>query len=90
MSRAKWKNPFIYSNLFSQILHHTEFKTSPFTYIQTKSKNSEIMPFLVGLTLQIYNGKKYIKLKITNEMVGYKIGEFIPTRTKRFDNKKKK
>ena len=40
------------------------------------------MPFFIGLTLQVYNGKKFIKLKVTDNMVGYKIGEFVFTRNK--------
>jgi ribosomal protein S19 len=52
------------------------------------SKNSVILPKLIGLTLQIYNGKTFTVIKIIEEMVGHKLGEFITTR-KQFSYKKK-
>jgi ribosomal protein S19 len=54
---------------------------------KTMSKNSIILPKLTGLTLQVYNGKTFTVLKIIEEMVGHKLGEFVPTR-KQFSYKK--
>lgn len=82
MNRSKWKGPFIKQELFNQIAKLETNKNNYF--IKTFSKESDIMPFLVGLRLQVYNGKKFKNLKITNEMVGYKIGEFINTRKKTY------
>jgi ribosomal protein S19 len=56
--------------------------------IKTMSKNSVILPKLVGLTLQVYNGKTFTVIKIIEEMIGHKIGEFVSTR-KQFSYKKK-
>lgn len=57
--------------------------------IKTVYKNFVILPKFVGLTMQVYNGKTFTTLKIVNEMVGYKVGEFVLTR-KQFSYKKKK
>ena len=57
--------------------------------VKTVSKNSVILPKFVGFTLQAYNGKTFIDIKIVNEMIGHKLGEFVPTR-KYFSYKKKK
>jgi small subunit ribosomal protein S19 len=48
--------------------------------IKTTSKNSMIVPKFVGITLQIYNGKTFITIKIIEEMINHKLGEFISTR----------
>lgn len=86
MKRVKWKGPYIKNDLLIKI-NDSElvFKNK----IKTMSKNSVILPKLIGLTLQIYNGKTFTVIKIIEEMVGHKIGEFIATR-KQFSYKKKK
>ena len=61
----------------------------PKTSIKTLSRNSIILPSFVGVTLQVYNGKTFTVLKVIDEMIDHKIGEFIPTR-KQFSYKKKK
>ena len=86
MSRVKWKGPYIKNKLLDNI------KNSILIYkngIKTTSKNSVILPKFIGLTIQVYNGKTFIAVKIVDEMVGYKLGEFILTR-KQFSYKKKK
>jgi len=60
------------------------------TNIKTISKNSVILPKFVGFTLQVYNGKAFIVVKIINEMVGHKLGEFLTTRKQFFYKKKNK
>jgi ribosomal protein S19 len=57
--------------------------------IKSISKNSVILPKFVGFTLQVYNGKTFIMVKVINEMVGHKLGEFVSTR-KQFSYKKNK
>ena len=84
MNRSKWKGPFIKQELFNQIAKLEINKNNYF--IKTFSKESDSMPVLVGLRFQVYNGKKFKNLKITDEMVGYKIGEFINTRKKHIRN----
>ena len=58
--------------------------------IKTMSKNFIILPKLVGLTLQVYNGKTFTVVRIIEEMIGHKLGEFITTRKQFFYKKKNK
>ena len=82
MSRSSWKTPFIDKSLLKRL--DPKYEKKP-----TWSRRSTIYPAIVGLKLQIYNGKDMIKRKIKPEMVGHKLGEFVPTR-KTFVPKKKK
>ena len=82
MSRAKWKGPFVSDDLLQ------EFCTTK-SEIYTSVRKSVIVPQFVGLIINVHNGKGFSKLKITEAMVGHKLGEFSPTR-KRFSFKKKK
>ena len=85
MTRAKWKGPYIETKLLTQ----TEKTPNKFkNIINTTSRNSEIIPSFVGMTFNIHNGKTFLKLTITEEMIGHKFGEFSPTR-KKFLFKKK-
>jgi len=54
------------------------------------SRNSIILPNFAEFTFQVYNGKTFTVIKIIDEMVGYKLGEFVPTRKQFFYKKKKK
>jgi len=85
MNRVKWKGPYIKNNLLKKI---NDLKLVSKNNIKTMSKNSVILPKLVGLTLQVYNGKTFTVIKIIEEMIGHKIGEFVSTR-KQFSYKKK-
>lgn len=82
MSRAKWKSPFV-NNKFLQECNANKKE------IYTQARESAIIPRLIGLTINVHNGKGFSKLKITESMIGHKLGEFSPTR-KRFSFKKKK
>lgn len=76
MKRSKWKGPLIkLKDLKKKLL--------------VLPRNSEITSQLVGFVCSVHSGKKVVKLSLTNEMVGYKIGEFVATREK-FEFKKKK
>jgi len=57
--------------------------------IKTWSRRSTIVPQMVGLTFEVYNGKKHISFFVTESMVGHKLGEFSPTRTFRAHSSKK-
>ncbi len=82
MSRSNWKTPFIDKSLLKRLSPTYEKKP-------TWSRRSAIYPAAVGLKLRIHNGKEMISRKIKPEMVGHKLGEFVPTR-KPFLQKKKK
>ncbi len=86
MNRVKWKGPYIEKNLLENI---KDSKSSHKNSVKTMSKNSIILPSFVELTFRVYNGKVFAIVKIINEMVGHKFGEFVSTR-KQFSYKKKK
>ena len=86
MNRVKWKGPYIKTDLLKKIKN---YKLVSRNNIKTISKNSTILPKFIGLTLRIYNGKTFTIVKIIDEMVGYKLGEFVSTR-KQFSYKKNK
>jgi len=86
MNRVKWKGPYIENNLLKEVkASKSIFKNS----IKTLSKNSILLPKFIGFTLRVYNGKTFIVVKIIDEMIGHKLGEFVSTR-KQFSYKKKK
>ncbi|MEM7169580.1 MAG: 30S ribosomal protein S19 [Pseudomonadota bacterium] len=79
MSRSVWKGPFVDGYL----LHKAEKgrASGRNDIIKTWSRRSTIMPQFVGLTFGVYNGKKFLPVLVTENMVGHKFGEFAPTRT---------
>ena len=79
MSRSIWKGPFVEPSLLAKVekMKNATIKQP----IKTWSRKSTIIPDFVGLSFLIYNGKKFIPIKISEEMVGHKLGEFSPTRT---------
>ena len=78
MSRAIWKGPFVHPSLLKKVDKQKEqSKKSP---IKTWSRNSTIIPEFVGHNFLIHNGKNFIPITISEEMVGHKLGEFSPTR----------
>jgi len=78
MARSVWKGPFVDPSLIKKVekLKNQTNKTP----IKTWSRKSTIIPEFVGISFLIYNGKKFIPIKISEEMVGHKLGEFSPTR----------
>ena len=78
MSRAAWKGPFVEESLIKKV---EKIKTDPNRKpIKTWSRKSTIIPDFVGISFLIYNGKKFIPITISEDMVGHKFGEFAPTR----------
>nr|YP_009485532.1 ribosomal protein S19 [Nitzschia alba]AVR57596.1 ribosomal protein S19 [Nitzschia alba] len=77
MKRSKWKGPLVIRLKDSK-------KKLPLL-----PRNLEITSQVIGLTCNVHTGKKYIKLSLNDEMIGHKVGEFVPTR-ERFEFKKKK
>ena len=78
MSRAIWKGPFVDPNLIKKVEKLKDKSNKP--PIKTWSRKSTIIPEFVGFSFLIHNGKKFIPIKISEEMVGHKLGEFSPTR----------
>ena len=78
MSRSVWKGPFVDPSLLKKV-EKLKTQSSP-APIKTWSRKSTIIPEFVGISFLIYNGKKFIPIKISEEMVGHKLGEFSPTR----------
>jgi len=81
MNRVRWKGPYVKYNLLKKI---NNFKLNSKINIKTISRDSIILPKFVGLTLRVYNGKTFANLKIIEEMIGYKKGEFVPKRKQFF------
>ncbi|HOC46016.1 MAG: 30S ribosomal protein S19 [Syntrophorhabdaceae bacterium] len=79
MARSVKKGPFIEEKLINKVDEAKETKGSK--VIKTWSRRSTITPDFVGLTFAVHNGKKFIPVFVTEEMVGHKLGEFSPTRT---------
>ena len=78
MARAIWKGPFVEDNLIKKV---EKQKNQPNKKpIKTWSRKSTIIPDFVGTSFLIYNGKKFIPITISEDMVGHKFGEFAPTR----------
>lgn len=79
MARSLKKGPYIDPSLLKKIAKAKEGAGDK--VIKTWSRRSTITPEFVGLTIAVHNGKKFIPVFVTEEMVGYKLGEFSPTRT---------
>ncbi len=76
MKRSKWKGPLFKSKDLKEKL-------------PVLPRNCDIVSQAIGLVCNVHSGKKFVKLSLTEEMIGHKIGEFVPTR-ERFEFKKKK
>ena len=78
MPRSIWKGPFVDPSLLKKVEKLKDQSNKP--PIKTWSRKSTIIPEFVGYSFLIHNGKKFIPIKISEEMVGHKLGEFSPTR----------
>ena len=78
MARSVWKGPFVDPSLIKKVekMKNQDNKTP----IKTWSRKSTIIPEFIGHSFLIYNGKKFVPIRISEEMVGHKLGEFSPTR----------
>jgi small subunit ribosomal protein S19 len=77
--RSLKKGPFIDEHLLNKVGKAKEIQSRKI--IQTWSRRSTIIPEFVGVTFAVHNGKKFIPVFVTENMVGHKLGEFAPTRT---------
>ena len=79
MSRSLKKGPYVQHSLLKKVLANSE--SSKRTVIKTWSRSSLITPDFVGQTIAVHNGKQFIPVYISENMVGHKLGEFSPTRS---------
>jgi small subunit ribosomal protein S19 len=79
MSRSVGKGPFIDAHLTAKIADMQRQKSKK--VIKTWSRRSTIIPDMVGMTFAVHNGRKFLPVFVTENMVGHKLGEFSPTRT---------
>ncbi len=79
MPRSVKKGPFVDDHLMKKVIKAIETKDR--RVIKTWSRRSMVVPDMVGLTFAVHNGRKFIPVFITENMVGHKLGEFSPTRT---------
>lgn len=79
MSRSLKKGPYIEFKLFQRIEKMN--KTNKKDTIKTWSRTSTIIPIMVGHTIAVHNGRQHFPIFISDQMVGHKLGEFVPTRT---------
>ena len=79
MARSVWKGPFVEKSLLKKVEEARNAGKN--TVIKTWSRRSTILPNFVGLTFGVHNGKKFIPVLVSDQMIGHKLGEFAPTRT---------
>ena len=79
MARSVKKGPYIQESLLRNV--DLEGDTSRNKVVKTWSRRSTIIPEFVGLTFAVHNGRKFIPVFVSENMVGHKLGEFAPTRT---------
>ena len=78
MSRSIKKGPFVSQSLFKRVVEAS--KSSDKQVVRTYSRCSTIIPQMVGMTISVYNGKTWIPVYVSENLVGHKLGEFAPTR----------
>ena len=88
MARSLKKGPFVHFKLAKKLLKNVQDNKK--TVIKTWSRASMITPDFVGQTIAVHNGRQFIPVYITENMVGHKLGEFSPTRTYKGHNADKK
>lgn len=79
MARSLKKGPFVDGHLLRKVIEAQKSQRKP--VIKTWSRRSTIIPECVGLTFAVHNGRKFVPVFVTENMVGHKLGEFAPSRT---------
>jgi small subunit ribosomal protein S19 len=79
VARSIKKGPFVDDHLLEKV--NSAKETGSRKVIKTWSRRSDVLPDMVGLTFAVHNGRKFIPVFVTENMVGHKFGEFAPTRT---------
>ena len=85
MARSIKKGPYIAYHLLNKIKKLNE--TNKKEVIKTWSRASTILPLMIGHTITVYNGQKHVPIFISDQLVGHKLGEFVPSRTFRSHKK---
>ena len=81
MSRSIKKGPFVEKSLYKKVLEMNKVEAADRKMVKTYSRCSTIIPEMVGNTISVYNGKSWVPVYVTEQLVGHKLGEFAPTRT---------
>lgn len=81
MSRSVKKGPFVEKSLYKKVNEMNKSTAADKKIIKTYSRCSTIIPEMVGNTISVHNGKSWIPVYVTENLVGHKLGEFAPTRT---------
>lgn len=79
MARSIKKGPFVDGSLRKKV--HQARESNSHRVIKTWSRRSTVIPEMIGLTFAVHNGKEFISVLVTEQMIGQKLGEFAPTRT---------
>jgi len=79
MARSVKKGPYVYHKLLTKI-EKAQSSTKK-SVVKTWSRSSMVIPDMVGMTIAVHNGKTFIPVYVTENMVGHKLGEFSPTRS---------
>ena len=87
MGRSLKKGPWVPPSLLKKVTKATAEKSSK--PIKTWARGSMIVPEMIGLTLSVHTGKKFLEVYVSESMVGHRLGEFAPTRTFKGHPKKK-
>jgi len=80
MSRSLKKSPFVAYHLLKKINRSNKENKKEKDIIRTWSRDSTILPSMVGFTIALYNGKQHVPIFISDQFVGHKLGEFVSTR----------
>ena len=92
MSRSKWKNPFVHQSLNKKVKRIKQMQSTSNSKkfrIKTMSRNSQILKEFLNLSFLVHDGRTFKPVTVTEDMIGYKFGEFSQTR-QRYSYKKKK
>lgn len=81
MARSLKKGPFVDESLMKKVMALQDDAAKSSKVIKTWSRRSTIVPEFIGLTFAVHNGKKFIPVYVTDNMIGHKLGEFSLTRT---------
>ncbi|TLP40659.1 30S ribosomal protein S19 [Arcobacter arenosus] len=79
MARSIKKGPFVDAHLMKKVIKANEANDKK--PIKTWSRRSMVLPDMIGLTFNVHNGRNFVPVLVTENHVGYKLGEFAPTRT---------
>ena len=88
MARSLKKGPYVFDRLLKKV--QTLNETGKKEVLKTWSRASTIYPQFVGHTIAVHDGRKHVPVYVTEDMVGHKLGEFVPTRTYRGHGKDEK